>query len=1266
MKKAGIGILVVLLTLYISYLFIVPNLVNLNNYKPMITDEVKKATGLNVTLGDLKLYTTPAFKAGVKVKNVDILYPDSRVLVNVDYADVRLKLLPLLLFNIQVDKVIIDESSMNITLNADGKTDIEAYLEKQFPPQKEESKKNGDAQPEDNSGLPVKISSKLPKVIATKYTLNIYDTKNNNKLSVAGNEFQLSGNLEKNIKISTDGAFKSNDKDVITYNVKVDTFIPKMEATEPAPEAAPVKVDLTPISKIVSYKFKTDINTDLKIRQHKDDVVIDGFCNVEGIEFLLNNQLMKENYIKTNFKNNKIDVASNFTFPNTEKLDFTAIIATGKKPTADINIDTAQLNVKNLFDTAVVLLDIANLKVGAEDFRVNGILKSDLKINTDMKKMAANGALTLSNGSITHKDLPLNISNIVADVKCNNNALDINNSMSINGSKVSVKGTIDAKANADIKVKTDVLPINTLYNAFAPNEYKKLYAVNSGVLVVNVGIKGPLQDIKPDVGVNVKYLNILDKGSKTTISAENISTDLKCDVKAIDGTISASGSSVVIPGMATLKVPGLNAKFDAKDFTLANSTLYFNESPISFSGKVKDYASKMAIDFKADGKIRAADLKAMVPSEFHNFVSAVGSIPVKAAITGNDKSVLIQAQALSDSSNNFTVLDITKLSGKQALVNAEISSDFSNVKLADIALYGLNNKINLSDNFSQNKLGVTEIASIKGDITDIAGKNPKIKGLSVTMPSNLTAEIPGMKNSKMNFSGGLNIGGSLAAPTVSGNITIPKLEIPDLFVMLNEATLNFNNNALNAKCNELNINGSLFNGSADIRSIFDPIIVINNITVTSPIMDVDKLFIFMDKLNKMMPASTPAPGALAVPVKIVKGNGTINTFKMGEIKASNITSDFTLYNDLFTLKNLVASAYEGKMTGVITYNLKTLHADVDVKGQGMNAKPLVTDFAGIKDQVMGTVEFDAKMTLAGADYHQQMQTLKGYANFTVKDGQFGDLGKFENFLTSSNLVSLNLVSSSVNSVINTVAPKNTGQFDYLKGHINFADGYAVLSPVSSAGKSMSLYITGKYNLLTNYAQIDALGNISQEVVSVLGPVADLSVAKLVSKLGSFGKTAGNYLTLYNQAVKPESTKLIPELSSQKASKGFIVVLDGPADSAKIVKSFKWISSTEEMAAGEKSILQGLLDLTGLGGTESTGNTLKDAGKNILQNIINPQASTGTTGSTTTTTTEGAAPTQATTPQSKSAEKAKNVLNVINAVGGAIQQQKQQTTTTTQP
>ena len=63
---------------YLAFLFVVPNVINLNNYKKDIQKLVSDTTKLNLDFDNLKIVTTADLKAGVNVENAALSYADGK------------------------------------------------------------------------------------------------------------------------------------------------------------------------------------------------------------------------------------------------------------------------------------------------------------------------------------------------------------------------------------------------------------------------------------------------------------------------------------------------------------------------------------------------------------------------------------------------------------------------------------------------------------------------------------------------------------------------------------------------------------------------------------------------------------------------------------------------------------------------------------------------------------------------------------------------------------------------------------------------------------------------------------------------------------------------------------------------------------------------------------------------------------------------------------------------------------------------------------
>lgn len=312
-----------------------------------------------------------------------------------------------------------------------------------------------------------------------------------------------------------------------------------------------------------------------------------------------------------------------------------------------------------------------------------------------------------------------------------------------------------------------------------------------------------------------------------------------------------------------------------------------------------------------------------------------------------------------------------------------------------------------------------------------------------------------------------------------------------------------------------------------------------------------------DMLLKMENMSVNLNGVIA------NGKGTLAKFTSGGITAQNLTSDFSFKDNVFYLKNLTGEAFDGKINGNISYNIINGKIGVIFKGSGMNAEKAIAGAAGLKNALSGTLGFDANVTLHGATDVEMMKNLKGKVSFEITDGTFGNIGRFENYLFAQNLQSNSIIKAAINSVAALPTVKNTAEFKSVSGNMAFNNGWASLSPIKTSGPSMSSYITGKYNLLNATANVIVLGRISAEVVSLLGPLGDLSVSKLTSYIPKFGTLTGNLINALTTDPKSENVSAIPLLSSgNKNYKDFKVVFNGGVESRSSVKSFKWLSKCD--------------------------------------------------------------------------------------------------------
>lgn len=342
---------------------------------------------------------------------------------------------------------------------------------------------------------------------------------------------------------------------------------------------------------------------------------------------------------------------------------------------------------------------------------------------------------------------------------------------------------------------------------------------------------------------------------------------------------------------------------------------------------------------------------------------------------------------------------------------------------------------------------------------------------------------------------------------------------------------------------------------------------------------------------------------------ILKGSTTISDFVSGGINASNVSSDFELKGNDFYLNNLKGSAFSGLFNGNVLYNLKTTLCKVVLNGSSMNALKAIEGAAGIKNALTGTLSFNSDINFKGVEYNDMMKSLKGNADFEIKNGVLANLGGLKTLLMAQNIVNNAILKQAADKVSTLSVVQQTSEFNYIKGNLSFNNGYAKLDEILMQGPKMAYYITGKFNLITGSTDAVILGRLSGDVVSVLGNIGNLASNKITSLIPGLGSLTSSIAKIMNESPKNVNISKIPELSVQSENnKEFKAVFQGGANSGSPVKSFKWINE---------------IDTSSIEPTATAAANSQNVKENIKQNVDNALNSVKTNFSTGVTTSEDA-------------------------------------------
>jgi len=333
--------------------------------------------------------------------------------------------------------------------------------------------------------------------------------------------------------------------------------------------------------------------------------------------------------------------------------------------------------------------------------------------------------------------------------------------------------------------------------------------------------------------------------------------------------------------------------------------------------------------------------------------------------------------------------------------------------------------------------------------------------------------------------------------------------------------------------------------------------------------------------------------------EILNGSATAKAFKAGGITASDLSADFSLKNySKFYLKDISAKSFEGKVSGNIAYSMNDSKIGIDLTGRGLNSTKAVEGAAGIKNALTGLLDFNAKLAMQGVTDKDIINSLKGDVDFHVSDGRFISIGRLENLVTAQNIYSNSILKSAVSAMTSASTLQEADKFKSIDGDLTLSNGSAQLTKILVSGPLMAYYVTGSYNILPNSAKLIILGRLDAKVVSLLGPLGELSAEKLLSYIPKFGAMTSKMLKQLTSDPANENTELIPALSGgSTAFRDFKVVFDGPVQSSSSVKSFKWLSVCDTTKMNIKDEIQNVQDAV-----KTNINTKVENAKTNAQNI----------------------------------------------------------------
>ena len=1173
------GALSLFIIIEICFLFVLPNMVDINSYKADIQKIVKEQAKLNLSFDNAKIITTPLFSAGAEITDIKVTMEDGSVLFTSDKVRTKIALPSLLLLTIKVSCFDVENPFINLEV---AKNDFKllSLIENIINEQKAVLQTENPA-PEPELPLGIKTSQikiKVPAVKLKNYKVLITDLNTKHYLNLNGEELKFGYFNGKSVKIKTEAGLYSDENKNISLNLDINSAIPVLGTQLDEEDDKAQLVDIpffNPVEAYRTYDFKANVDANLRIRHSAEKgFSAYGYFNADNVTLNIEGLQLPESYLRANMFGKNVWLDTVLKLDENEKMALAGRIKHGNRPFMDMNINTDKIYIQNLLDMTKALLASFDIPNELSNYSAGGYFQANSYIKTNFKKLKSYGKINIKEVYLAIKGIGKVLSDTDINIILDDNSLDIkNSSFKLGGAKIWANGGIDDKSIADITIKSEPILLSGLYNAFAPKDIKKAFKLSNGKLTLDLAVKGKLKDAFSDTKFVLENLKLSDASGLFVLENGSLSGKATISPKDFSANLINKNFAFSLP-KSNSKIVAKNAQIniDSKDVKIAENTVSLNDnSLIKYRGEVINYPKLESINFSADGNLSTSDLIKFIGSELGIYLHNNGAVPVNVSLTGTSEKQTLKARLLSNSNNFITPVDFAELNGKDIVWQTIIDFKRRHQKIKDTGAYIRTISHDENGNEIEN---LKPIANIEGTLV-----GTRINRLGLKLHNELSGKIFVFPNSSLTIKPvGINIFGQTYDPRFLGGITVENISIPELMTNIESIKLKLLGQRADFRLDNVLVNGSDIKISGIVDLILSNIINIRDVVVTSKFIDVDRLLKVADSASKYVPTSAASSAASSQSADIpIKMSGAINLAKIktGEIKVDDVTSQIALNNNIFYIEKLKAKIFDGKVNGTISMNLLSSLLDIKVKGDGINMDKMLSDAANMKGMLSGKTSFDADISLKGATFEEQVKSLKGSVEFLVKDGQYGPFGKLENLIIAENIRESEIFKNALGGIIDGIATIDTAHFQTLKGKVSFLDGICRIDEIISEGKILALHLFGDFNILKNTVDMKVRAKMSSVVSNLLGPIGMINPANLMSSAMGMNVVTAKAFSVFCETLTPEASKTLPSFENKyvdnSAMKFQLVVRGDVAKPLSLVKSFKWLATQDEINKAQEFV-----------------------------------------------------------------------------------------------
>ncbi len=1109
-KKTLIGMGIgaaVLIAGYYGALISLPKIVDLNKYKDQFSAQIERQTGFKIDCEDISFIRslTPYLK--IHMYHTVVLYPNDEIFLKLKESDLKVKILPLIFKRIEIKDAKLSRPIINVTLYKDFSTSLERYI-------------NKDAKFNTNG---FELNGAITDTICQNYKVNISDETTGKIFYLEGDELNL-----KDIKINErahlilKGALYENSNDYLNYDLDI---------TAPL-NSEKQQFKFSPFKTIYESEIKGNITGKLQVSKTG---ALDGNLNIDNLSLKAEDIILKDNSLNMEFKGEEAQIKALLHTSKKDKADIYGKFNYGKKKYIDLNTNAKNINLKNLFKILSALSESLNIDNPAKDLKISGLLDADFRVNSDFKKLKSSGSAKIINADISHEKLPYKITQINSDINMDNNKIYIEKAQAyVNSTPINVFGDISEDMSMNITAKSENLELKNIIKLF-DLEKNIPVKIQSGKLSFKSDIKGVInKSVKAQTTAELVNLKLYDEKNKLPLHVENTNINLKTENEKYTGDVKLIGLKAKI-NKNEIKSNDFNITFDYKKIQIPKSTIQLLNSPLEITGDIINYTKTPEIKVNFKGGIQSTDLAQVVGEYIKEPHKALGTLQTQGSVTVKENKPEITISMRANAQNYLSYAVIKELLNKPSLLKINLASDKDNITIKNITLFEDNPSIKSEDKLKK-------IITLSGSLKN--GAEPVMQDIKIQIPNTLSAATNFFGGEEFTIKADITANNTIKNPKLKGDIKLYSYNFKKYLTAIKNADINITPENIRLIAPDVKINTSKINLLADINPDIKNMITVENMQMNCANLDVNSLYTLINK--------EASPFAKSV-ITVKKGTATINNFQVMDLKAKDISSDFTVEKNVLKIRNILSRAYNGTVSGNINYDIPHSRLEIMLKGQNVSLKESLYDLCKLSDNIAGTSDFETSVSLMLGNYENVIKSLNGKVDFKSKNGRMGTLGRFEYYLNAQNILYRGLLNATINQIANALSKDNTAHYQSAEGTLIFQNGYLITNGMKTTGNNMSLYITGRNNLLTNLVNIDIYGRISDEIKRKLGSFADVSISELIS--GTASKKQNNILTVNNEIIEK-----IPPLYNQGEIKTntFKVNIFGNMNSLNAINSFMWI------------------------------------------------------------------------------------------------------------